>query len=159
MHSALHTQHFLTCVIIKVYTIDINVLWKSGTLTGRGTQWIHQQGHLITQGIQKSGESWVNLLICSSSRSMSINLVCKLCHTEWGKGSRMSIPGRQNRGLTWASFSLKVYCVVYCILKRGDAYFAVLTLIGLISLLTRAFVTACGAVLKEGGVAQLYSNA
>lgn len=54
--------------------------------------------------------------------------------------------------------TLPLLCSICSILERGDAYFAVLTVIGLISLLTWAFVTSSGAVLKEGGVAQLHIN-
>lgn len=92
--------------------------------------------------------------------SRSIYLVCKLCRTEWGKGSRMSIPGRQKkkqgdkvrRGCCTIEMLLQM-CFICCVLDTGDSYFTVLTLVSF----TRAFV-ALTAVLKEGGADSIYSH-
>jgi len=78
--------------------------------------------------------------------------VCKWCHTVLGKCSRMSIPGKQ-KGLNDEAPDPQKHCFklleIYIIWRMFTAYLAVLTVVGLLSLFTRAFATVIRAVLKQ----------
>lgn len=69
--------------------------------------------------------------------------------TVWGRGNRRSIPGKENANnvKTKETSSLAKYAPVAC--GVDGAHIAVLAVIRLVSLLTRALVTAGGAVLED----------